>query len=984
MYFIRLNLYLLFLVVFSFSTDCKAYEQPSEAFTIIEDKAKVPILTPSFSERKTLKIRLKNGLEAFLISDPNADKSSAVMSVKTGSWEDPEEFPGIAHFLEHMLFLGTKKYPKESEYQRFVSEHGGSSNAFTSNDHTSYLFSINNDAFPEALDRFSNFFKEPLFNPSGVSRELNAIDQEYAKNVENDDIRVLFVIKELGNIHHPNHRFNIGNSQTLSKVSQETLKKWYHEHYNAHMMRLVVYSNLPLDTLTSLVSQDFQGVPDSKYTPNIPDIPLASGALEGKIVYVQSIKNVRTLTLLWDLPSVFGTMKETRPDILLCTVLGHEGKESLLNELKRQGLAEKLNCGAARIGGNHLNFYLDIDLTDEGVQKLNQVIQITFEMIKILREKGIPPYLFQETQKVEKIRYQYQKREDAFEMAFKAASTIWDEDMDTFPERGLILEKFNPKDIQAFIDQLTPQNCQFFLSAPSALTGFKPTQKEKWLGVEYTIVPIPKEVMEAWKNPSYAHSQLNLPAANSFIPEQLNIIQPPEGFKDLGKLPLVPHPKKLIDNEKGKIYYAQDERYRVPEGYWNFEIKSPEIQMGKRFKVVLADLLVKSLNESLSQFTYDASLAGLDYKIDRKEFGIQINVQGYSEKAPMLFNEILKQFKSLKVSEESFNIYKQLLLREYQNFLRDPPLKQASELLKSAIYKAYTTEQQKASAMRKITYDKFLSYQEAVFKQIYVQGVIYGNVSEQEALQLSDNFINAFQAEPYPLKDQKMIEVIALPADTGPFYLEDKIKSSGNAVILAIEYLPFSIEARAAHQVLTQALNEPFFTTLRTKQQTGYIVFSTGEDLERHLFHLFAVQSNSHDVRDLLARFELFIESFLQEIGKTELHEADFEVIKQSIITKLEQPQNNLKEMGELLTTLAFKFDGDFDWMNKRIAALKKMQYGEFLVYAKQALGRQNKRRLAVLMKGILPEDSIFNYDPLNNLSQLRRISTYQGAVETK
>ncbi len=57
------------------------------------------------------------------------------------------------------------------------------------------MFSINNAAFEEGLDRFSNFFKEPLFNPSGVSRELQAIDQEYAKNLENDDVRAFYVDK---------------------------------------------------------------------------------------------------------------------------------------------------------------------------------------------------------------------------------------------------------------------------------------------------------------------------------------------------------------------------------------------------------------------------------------------------------------------------------------------------------------------------------------------------------------------------------------------------------------------------------------------------------------------------------------------------------------------------------------------------------------------------------------------------------------------
>lgn len=54
------------------------------------------------------------------------------MSVRVGHFSDPWEVPGLAHFCEHMLFLGTEKYPDENSYNSFLSQHGGGSNAFTS------------------------------------------------------------------------------------------------------------------------------------------------------------------------------------------------------------------------------------------------------------------------------------------------------------------------------------------------------------------------------------------------------------------------------------------------------------------------------------------------------------------------------------------------------------------------------------------------------------------------------------------------------------------------------------------------------------------------------------------------------------------------------------------------------------------------------------------------------------------------------------
>lgn len=232
----------------------------SLAETTIENKAQVPLLTPSLKERQVLKIRLDNQLEAILVSDPQIDKSAAALSVKSGSWLDPKEHPGMAHFLEHMLFLGTKKYPEESSYQHFIAKHGGLTNAFTTNDFTSYMFSVNTDAFEEAIDRFAEFFKEPSFNPSGVARELQAIDQEYAKNVENDDFRLLYVTKAFAPTEHPNHDFGMGNSSTLSEVTRAELIDWYNKHYSANLMKLIVYSPLPLDQLKEIVIKNFTDI----------------------------------------------------------------------------------------------------------------------------------------------------------------------------------------------------------------------------------------------------------------------------------------------------------------------------------------------------------------------------------------------------------------------------------------------------------------------------------------------------------------------------------------------------------------------------------------------------------------------------------------------------------------------------------------------------------------------------------------------------
>ncbi len=113
--------------------------------------------------KKYQSLTLNNGLRVLLIHNEDTDKSAAALAVNVGHFNDPSEREGLAHFLEHMLFLGTTKYPDGSEYQKFINQHGGSNNAWTATEHTCFYFDIHYLHFKEALDRFSQFFYFPRY-----------------------------------------------------------------------------------------------------------------------------------------------------------------------------------------------------------------------------------------------------------------------------------------------------------------------------------------------------------------------------------------------------------------------------------------------------------------------------------------------------------------------------------------------------------------------------------------------------------------------------------------------------------------------------------------------------------------------------------------------------------------------------------------------------------------------------------------------------
>ena len=181
------------------------------------------IIKPDLDEREYRWLRLPNKLEVMLISDKNADKAAAALDVGVGHASDPADLPGLAHFLEHMLFLGTQKYPDEGHYQAFLQERGGSSNAYTDFEHTNFFFDVLYPHLHEALDIFAQFFICPLFTESMTARELNAVDSENSKNLQNDAWRLQQLHRWAASSEHPFHKFGTGNLRTLTGLPHLSL-----------------------------------------------------------------------------------------------------------------------------------------------------------------------------------------------------------------------------------------------------------------------------------------------------------------------------------------------------------------------------------------------------------------------------------------------------------------------------------------------------------------------------------------------------------------------------------------------------------------------------------------------------------------------------------------------------------------------------------------------------------------------------------------
>jgi len=944
------------------------------SYEIIPDKRKLEILSPSLKDQKSAKIRLQNGLEALIISDPDTKKSGAVLTVLVGSWSDPKEHPGMAHFLEHMLFMGTEEYPDESEYQRFIKDHGGEANAFTTDTGTSYMFSIDPEYLSESLSRFSSFFKKPLLNTSQVERELKAIDQEYAKNIENDDIREMFVHKSLMSPKHPAIGFSMGNSATLRNVTPAELREFYEKHYSANLMRLIVVGKEPLDQLEKMVDAKFNTIPDKKIAKYLPDVPLSNPEFEGKLVVIEPVKDIKTLTFIFEIPKKY-INQETKPLMIISHILGHEGEGSLLSVLKENDLAETLSASELTSTDTNLELAIEIGLTDKGLEHWQEVTRITFQAIKMIANEKVPAYIFNDLAAIQKVEYQFQTRKDVFQDFLKKGFLLTKEPIDTFPERNTIIEKFDPESVQEIAKGLSIDKAYIYMKAKKEHLPFPPNKKEKWVGAEFGIYPLPKTLTEAILKLKQ-NSAIRLPANNPFLPTDF-AAKPLEADFSTGDL--LPIPKAILEDASARIYFAQDSHFHEPKCALSFFIRDKNYDPKNIKSVVLADLYLKALNDQLNPYVYPAQIAGMNFSIKKDDLGFLISVQGYSHTCETLFTLITDTVQSRKLPYNRFNQYKTSLMKEYQNAALNNPVQMSLLLFKAAIYKYYALPNERLEALANITEEDLKKFTETLFSEGYVEGMLVGNLNSKEAEAIAAKAKGVFAKTPLKLLLKR--EVLDLKNELGPQYIQQDIAASGNAAVLLIESPPpFSHKMRAIHQILTQALEEPFYSELRTKQQTGYIVQAFGEDIERRLINLFFTQSNTHDPRDLLARYELFVEGFLQELTREELTKERFEVIKSAILFELTNPVKNLSQTADLLSNLLFLYNGDFHWLEKRIEAMQKLTYEEAIDGIHAILGRNNLRRFAILLKGKSNGDSHFEYTDAGTLEHFKAEESYSPA----
>ena len=373
------------------------------------------ITKPKLDKRSYKVIELPNKLRVFLIHDPEADKSACALDVGVGCALDPKPLYGTAHFLEHMLFQGSKKYPKESEYMDHIKNNGGMCNAYTSLDNTNYHFNCSNEAFEESLDRISQFFISPNFSIESADKEVKAVDSEYNMSLQTDAWHYFNLVQHLSEPDSNLNRFNCGNVKTLQTDGmRDSLLKFHKTWYSANIMNLAVVSRHPIDKLEQWTTEKFSAIENFNVDiPNLNEVECYPKSRLGQLVKYVPVKDVNELKMSWILPS-FEKDIDSKPLDYFSHLFGHEGENSLLSYLKEKGLALELSAGGDHeLGGSFSTFEIGITLSDKGLENYYDVVEAVFHYAHVLKSKGPQEWVYEEIRDLGNMNFEFQNKGDA-------------------------------------------------------------------------------------------------------------------------------------------------------------------------------------------------------------------------------------------------------------------------------------------------------------------------------------------------------------------------------------------------------------------------------------------------------------------------------------------------------------------------------------------------------------------------------------------
>lgn len=900
------------------------------------------IITSPNDHRAYASFELENTLRVVLISDPDTDKAAASLVVNTGHFQDPHDRLGLAHFLEHMLFLGTRQYPDANAYREFIVSHGGHDNAFTSQETTNYFFDIDKNSLDEALDRFAQFFIAPLFDKAFVKREMNAVDSEYKLKIKDDNRRILQIMRATSNPAHPFSKFSVGNLQTLSdqpgSATRDRLIDFYQEHYSANLMTLAVLGSESLAELEKMVIPRFSKIRNQDIPRLNVKAPLFRQTQRGVRIDIVPLMKQQQLTLSFPLPWRESFYIE-KPTLLLSSLLGDESKGSLFANLKKRGWANSLSAGQGIVANNAMTFDIDIDLTETGLGHVDEITELSFQYIELIRRQGLKAWRLDEMRRLNELAFRFREKAPASSEVMMLADNLLHFPTEMIIKGSYAIPEFDAAQINNLLRRLTPDNMRMIVIAKGLATD----RVEPLYDTPYRITPLSPKSIRAWSRPA-RNTVLALPEKNPFIPEHIAI-------KNSTVHTVIP--QRLIDEPGMRVWHKEDEEFHIPKADLFISLGTPDMADTIRNNV-LATIYTALVEDHLNEETYPARLAGLDYSVSGSSNGIGFSVHGYDDKQNILIDRILDTIMNLDIDPRRFQIKKEKIIESWHNSRLQRPYQQTNRELGILLHPLRWQDEDNIAALDPLTADDVGRYQADLWKTLYLGMMAHGNITAEETRQLAQRIAGRLFTRARKGQRQPVQAELLTPGQDISRRLD--IDHNDSSITIYYQGNDDSIDSQARNALLAQLIDAPFFNTLRTEQQLGYVVYAGQADLFRIPGISFTVQSPVAGADQLLQHIESFIAGLDHYLAT--LSESEFEQHKQGLRALLLKKDERLGERTQSYRQDLRLHYFSFDHRERLAEHITRLTRDEVIAYCRSLLASDRKRRLVIYNIGHSHPDS--------------------------
>lgn len=831
----------------------------------------IPKVSP-FDDRDYRVLTLENGLQALLVSDPEADKAAASMNVRVGSAQDPDDLQGLAHFLEHMLFLGTEPYPQSDAYQQYISDNAGSHNAFTAQQDTNYFFDIEPSALPGALDRFSEFFLSPLFNADHLESERNIVHSEYMARIRDESRRENDVLNQLLNPDNPTTGFAVGSRDTLADPEGEaTLRErvidFYHRYYDANVMNLAVVAPQPLDELEALVVERFADIPDHDLSAPTIDAPLIDPDTLPRYVERQSLQDRRQLRFYFPIPDPTDEYR-TKPTQLIAHLLGDEGDGSLLAVLREAGLADGLSAGVGRGDGNEALFTVSISLTPAGAERLDDIEATLFAAIEQIRADGLAEWRYDEQKSLSEQAFRFQQHGAPQQEATRLAMSLSRYPVEDVQYAAYRMDGMDSERQQRYLDALTQDNMLRFYSAPDVESD----TVSPWFNTQWKEQP-PTATGQAL-------SGLALPEPNPFIASDLTL----QGGQD-------EQPTALIETPAFTTWHMQDSRFNTPSVEWRVSLQHPSASYSAE-EAVLTRLLAGWLNDSLNEPLYPARIAGQSFSAYAHARGITLSFSGWRDGQTPLIEQALEQLQQADISTGAFERVRYQLQREWRNAPQSSLTGQASRALGEALLTPQWSTAELLEASHRLEKRHLENFRRRFLDDLYIDAMAVGNLNAEQAQEQANLIRGALTPR---LTRDDIPPLTPLEVSSESEILHPHSTREESLVLRYLQGRDTSVEEQARLSVLAQWLDTPFYQQLRTEEQLGYIVNAGYSPMLEAPGISLIVQSPDVDSSTIAERMDAFMEA--AEARLNTLSNGELAAHRQAVHDRLNQRDTSLPSM---------------------------------------------------------------------------------------